>query len=71
MLLIGGAIYYYMKPDLPPQEVWNLAYEFFPNQVSTISDSQFAKSILPWVEIDYDFANKLVQQENLQNNNLV
>jgi len=57
-----------MKPDLPPQEVWNLAYEFFPAQISAVSDSNLAKKILPWVEIDYDFANKLAQQEINQNN---
>lgn len=50
--LVLGTLYYYMKPQLPPQEIWELLGEFLPSQVATVENSSMGKNILPLLEID-------------------
>lgn len=41
-----------MKPQLPPQEIWELLGEFLPSQVASLENSSAGKKILPMLEID-------------------
>ena len=55
VILISGSVYYFVKPDLPPQEIWELSKEFFPTQIEQIKNNTRITQVLQYVEIDTNY----------------
>ena len=62
VILASGSVYYFLKPDLPPQEIWELAKEFFPEQIQYIKNNDKITEVLQYVEIDTNFVPSYTQE---------
>ncbi len=49
-LLVLWVVYYFMKPDLPPQEIRDLLNEFLP-QIVTASENMLPNELFDFFEI--------------------
>ncbi len=63
VVLISGSVYYFVKPDLPPQEIWELSKEFFPSQVEKIWNNERITQVLEYIEIDPKYVPSYAQEE--------